>query len=106
MISSKLNCFTKQAGLFDDQLTFARNCPRNDNGDEELTACRSTSDKAPGDREPWIRVSDHKKDWLCADGKSTRNRWEHRSTVIDNRIDAEGLKEGIGCMPMDGTCRC
>ena len=19
--------------------------------------------------------------------------------------DAEGLKEGIGCMPMDGTCR-
>jgi len=57
-ISIKLNCFIKQAGLFNvNHPTFNRNFPRNDNGEEESTAATAVSNKATWCRE---KREDHK----------------------------------------------
>jgi len=68
----------------------------------------------------WCRRKDADEDRLRADGNDGRSIREGRKIatwVVDRdersmdakkhsaAMNAEGLNKGIGCMPMDGTCR-
>jgi len=111
IISNKLICLPTNRSLHP---TFVRNCPR-----RKSRQCRNEEDHSDG----WQIVHEGTIDgrsinkrrhelWWKKDGidaASTRDRFGGskrsitRKVSTEDRLDAEGLKEGIGCMPMDGT---
>ena len=113
VVSNELNCFIKQAGLF--VLTIQHLL-------EMIPGMTMATEKnmVPGDRQS-MKVGfvpmdgtcrsmaiDNEEDRLCADGVDGNEAWIVAGETIrsfeskpSSRLCAEGLKGGIGCVPME-----